>query len=121
LIALGPKPGIVKKLAELHDFYPPARRDSGRHRTEARVGDCWITWAYSIDFRKRIFVCPILTVEGDIILNTEEYTSDGFTGKQLFFSGKKVPVVVKLIDPNTKNYSPALKYGLWFALNIRLQ
>ncbi len=24
-VALGPKPGIVKKLAELHDFYPPAR------------------------------------------------------------------------------------------------
>ena len=60
LIAFGPMLGIVKKLAELHDFYPPGRRDSGRHRTEARVGDCWMTWAYSIDFRKRAFVRPIL-------------------------------------------------------------
>jgi hypothetical protein len=61
LIAFGPMLGIVKKLAELHDFYPPGRRDSGRHRTEARVGDCWMTWVYSIDFRKRVFVRPILS------------------------------------------------------------
>jgi len=57
LIALGPMPGIVKKLAEILDFGRLGRPDYSRHRTEARVGDCWMTWAYSINFRKgRFFV-----------------------------------------------------------------
>jgi len=59
-VAFGPKRGIVKKLAELPDFYRPERRDSGRYCTEARVGDCWMTWAYSIGFRERVFIRPIL-------------------------------------------------------------
>jgi hypothetical protein len=41
------------------------------------------------------------TKSGDIILNIEKYTPNGFTGKQLFFSGKLVPIVVNVVDPNT--------------------
>ena len=41
------------------------------------------------------------TAEGDIILSIDEYTSSGFIGKQLFFNGKLIPVIVELIDRNT--------------------
>jgi hypothetical protein len=56
LIALGPTPGIVKKLAEILDY--------GRHQAEARVGECLMTWEYSIAFRKRAFVRLILKALG---------------------------------------------------------
>jgi len=56
LIALSQMAGIVKKLAELLDSGRLARLDYARHRTEARVGGCLMTWGYSIAFRKRAFV-----------------------------------------------------------------
>ena len=45
LIALGPTPGIVRTLTRPLDYGRLGRPDFGRHRTEARVGDCWMTWA----------------------------------------------------------------------------
>ena len=60
LIALGPTPGIVKKLAEILDYGRLGRPDYRRHQAEARDGECLMTWAYSIDFRKSVFVRPIL-------------------------------------------------------------
>jgi hypothetical protein len=41
------------------------------------------------------------TKDGDIILNIENYTPNGFVGKQLFFNGKRVPIVVTVVDANT--------------------
>jgi hypothetical protein len=41
------------------------------------------------------------TREGDVILKIDEYTSKGFIGRQQFFSGKMVPVVVNFIDAKT--------------------
>ena len=41
------------------------------------------------------------TSVGDLILKIEKYTSTGFLGEQQFFSGKIVPVVGSLVDPNT--------------------
>ena len=68
LIALGPTPGFVKKLAELLDYGRLGGPDCGRHQAEARVGECLMTWEYSIDFRKRAFVCLIVHGTGRQLL-----------------------------------------------------
>jgi hypothetical protein len=60
LITFGSTPGIVKKSAELLNYGRLGRPDYGRHHTEARAGECLMTWGYSIDFRERAFVRLLL-------------------------------------------------------------
>ena len=45
-------PGYVEQ--EFEDYLDFDRLEYGFLRAR------WMTWAYSIDFRKRVFVCPIL-------------------------------------------------------------
>ena len=57
LITFGSTPGIVKKSAELLNYGRLGRPDYGRHHTEARAGECLMTWGYQSTFGKgRLFV-----------------------------------------------------------------
>jgi len=100
LIAFGPMPGIVKKLAELLDFGRRGRPDYGRHHTEAWVDDCLMTWGYSIDFRKgRLFVLAITSQRISPVLSVPGTKSD----QQLIASPQERPTL-----ENSKGPCPEL-------------